>query len=142
MSKIYKQRRCKPYQANGKTTFNVQNKPGVYMIYKDEEIVYIGFSGTNLYKTMYRHFQKWEDSNQIRVTYSNLKNITVRVVYTISKQHAFKLEKALIKKYKPKDNPSLYNDYEPTTADLAKVTEYLSADTKPIITHSEDFNPF
>lgn len=142
MSKIYKQRRCKPYQANGSTTFNVQNKAGVYIIYKGDDIVYIGYSGTNLYKTLYRHFQKWDDPNQIRVTYNKLANITVRVVYTATKNHAFRLEKALIKKYKPRDNPSLYNDYEPTPQDLAKVEAYLNENTKPIITHDDDFNPF
>lgn len=58
---IYKQRRSKPYRENGKTTFNIQNRPGVYMIYKDDVLKYIGYGGKNVYKTLYRHFQKWND---------------------------------------------------------------------------------
>ena len=140
-TKIYKQRRLKPYQGNGKTTFNIQNKPGVYLIYRGEDIVYIGFSGTNLYKTLYRHFQKWNDPTQIRVTYRNLNDITVRVVYTATKQHAFKLEKALINKYKPKDNPTQYTSYEPSAGDIVKLDEYLNENTKPIAIYEGDL-PF
>lgn len=142
-NKIYKQRRCKPYQANGKTTFNLRNKPGVYIIYRGEEIVYIGFSGSDIYKTLYRHFQSWNDPNQIRVTYRNLRDITVRVVYTITKNHAFRLEKTLINKYKPKDNPTQYNDFEPTKTDIIKLDDYLNANTKPLIVHGSDYEvPF
>ena len=133
MANIFKQRRLKPYHANGKTTFNVQNKPGVYLIYVDDKIDYVGYSGTNLYKTLYRHFQKWNDPNQTRVTYNKNRNdITVRVVYTVTPNHAFKLEKALINKYKPKSNPSQYLDYTPTKGDLNKLDEYLNSECKPL----------
>lgn len=138
---IYKQRRLKPYRADGKTTFNLQNKAGVYLIYRGDEIVYIGFSGTNLYKTMYRHFQKWNDKTQIRVVYNDLSDITVRVVYCISKSHASRLEKALINKYKPKDNPLQYTSYEPTKGDKVKLDEYLNQDVKPIANFEGDI-PF
>lgn len=131
---IFKQRRVKPYQANGKTTFNLQGLPGVYLIYVNDLIDYIGYSGTNLYKTLYRHFQRWNDKSQIRVTYSKqqLKNVTVRVVYTRTAAHAFKLEKALINKYKPAANPTQYESYEPTKGDIAKLDEYLASQTNPI----------
>lgn len=141
MNKIYKQRRVKPYQANGKTTFNLRNRTGCYMIYRGDVLLYIGYSGTDLYKTLYRHFQKWNDKTQVRVTYSNLKDITVRVIYTTTKNHAQRLEKALINKYKPKDNPQKYEAYEPTKGDTVKLDEYLNADAKPIAIYEGDI-PF
>lgn len=122
--KIHKQRRLKPYNSKGKTTFSVQNTPGVYIIYQGKKLVYIGYSGTNLYKTMYRHFQSWNDKTQVRITYPDLSNITVRVVYTISANHAARLEKALISKYKPKDNPQKYESYTTTKGDKDKLDEY------------------
>lgn len=131
--KIFKQRRVKPYQANGRTTFNLQGLPGVYLIYVNDVIDYIGFSGTSVYKALYRHFQKWNDKSQVRVTYNKKQsNITVRVVYTRTKQYAFKLEKALINKYHPKSNPSQYETYEPTNGDIEKLDEYLASQTNPI----------
>lgn len=142
MANIVKQRRVKPYHADGKTTFNLQGLPGVYLIYVGDVIDYIGYSGTNLYKTLYRHFQKWNDKTQIRVTYpKNQSNITVRVVYTKSANHAAHLEKSLINKYKPKSNPTQYLDYEPTKGDLVKLDEYLQTQTTPIVIFSGDI-PF
>lgn len=141
MANILKQRRLKPYQYNGKTTFNLRGKSGVYLIYKGNTIVYIGYSGTDIYKTLYRHFQKWTDKNQKRVTYQDLKNITVRVVYTATKNHAFRLEKSLIVKYKPADNPTQYEEFTPTKADVKKVNEYFDQNTSPIV-HFEGDLPF
>lgn len=130
---IFKQRRVKPYQANGRTTFNLQGLPGVYLIYVDDTVDYIGYSGKNLYKTLYRHFQSWNDPSQIRIVYTKQqKNITVRVVYTKTAAHAYRLEKALINKYSPKSNPTQYESYEPTRGDVAKLDEYLQSQTNPI----------
>lgn len=101
-------RRNAPYSANGKTNFlYTQNKAGVYIIYKNGVPVYVGMSGYNVYKTMYRHFQSWKDNSQVRVTYSKLNGITCRVILC-TKEQASRLEKALILKYKPKDNPNKY----------------------------------
>ena len=74
------------------------------MIYKGDVLRYVGFSATDIYKTMYRHFQSWDDMTQKRVVYKNLKDIKVRVVYCAPIQAA-KLERALIIKYSPMDNP-------------------------------------
>ena len=95
-----------PYTVAGSTAFPLREKSGVYLIRKDGEIVYIGMSQTDVYKTMYRHFQKWNDKRQIRVHYGR-KDCTVRVIYC-NKAQALKLEKALIVKYKPVDNPEKY----------------------------------
>jgi succinyl-CoA synthetase beta subunit len=60
---------------------------------------------------MYRHFQRWNDPKQVRVTYSpDNTNIKVRVIYTTAIR-AKKLEKALILKYQPKDNPEKYENF-------------------------------
>ena len=61
-----------PYQkGEKKTTFpNLRGKSGVYIVKnKAGQIVYVGHSASDLYKTMYRHFQSWHDPKQIRVTY-------------------------------------------------------------------------
>lgn len=60
---------------------------------------------------MYRHFQRWNDPTQVRVIYNpNDPGIKVRVIYTTAARSK-KLEKALILKYQPKDNPEKYNSY-------------------------------
>jgi hypothetical protein len=97
-----------PYKKNGRTTFgnSINGKSGAYLIKKNGKIVYIGYSASNLYKTIYRHFQSWTDPTQRRVTYQNeLKNnsFTVRVILCTPKQ-AQRLEKYLILKYLPEDN--------------------------------------
>lgn len=140
--KIYKQRRTRPYFANGKTAFNIQNRPGVYLIYRGETIVYIGFSGSNLYKAMYRHFQQWRDSQQVRITYDrNDPKITVRVVYTMNGHQAAKLERALIVKYSPKDNPQKYIEHQLTNADEQKLDQYRDTECSTIARYEGDI-PF
>ncbi len=98
-----------PYK-NGKP-FYTAKQPGVYLIYKNSQLVYVGYSSYNLYKTMYRHFQRWNDPTQVRVIYNpNDPGIKVRVIYTTAARSK-KLEKALILKYAPKDNPEKYKNY-------------------------------
>ena len=99
-----------PAYKNGKPYFTAK-RPGVYLIYQNNELVYVGHSSYDLYKTMYRHFQRWNDPKQARVTYSpENTNIKVRVIYTTAIR-AKKLEKALILKYQPKDNPEKYENF-------------------------------
>ena len=57
---------------------------------------------------MYRHFQKWNDKSQIRIEYNNTNNLKIDIILTSTKLQASRLEKALIIKYKPKDNPEQY----------------------------------
>jgi len=96
-----------PYDENGKTTFaNAKNKSGVYLIKENGKVVYVGYSGNNLYRTLYRHFQQWNHSGQEVVSYKSKlsrNNYTVRVVYCTASQAA-KLESALIVKHQPRDN--------------------------------------
>lgn len=108
-----------PYKKDGKTSFpKSQNRPGVYIIKENGKIVYIGYSGSNLYKTMYRHFQAWRDATQRRVEYNpkGRKKYSVRIIYC-TKSQAPRLEKMLIKKIGPRDNDEKYNSYQPTKWD-------------------------
>ena len=103
-----KYKNIKPYNEKGKPTFKKRNVKGVYIIRNKKDILYIGYSGTDLYKTMYRHFQKWNDKSQIRIEYNNTNNLKIDIILTSTKLQASRLEKALIIKYKPKDNPEQY----------------------------------
>lgn len=95
------------YEKNGtdhctlKTTF--QNESGVYFLKnKEGEITYIGSSKTNLYKTIYRHFQDWSSSTQKRVTYGKYTH-TLRIILTTPTQ-SLRVETYLLNKHVPKDN--------------------------------------
>ena len=81
-----------------------KNQAGVYIIKskKTDKIIYIGFSKTQLYKTLTRHFQTWNDSLQDRYVYNKNKYL-VRVIYTTPARASI-LETYLIKKYMPRDN--------------------------------------
>lgn len=104
-----------PYKPSGKTNFpEAQKRTGVYLIKKNNVIVYVGYSASNLYKTLYRHFQTWNDKQQPdRISYQeqlSRNKFTVRVVYCTPKRAAA-LEKALILKHNPKDNKLKYAAY-------------------------------
>lgn len=90
------------------------NASGVYFIKDKEtgEIVYIGYSKSSLYKTIYRHFQEWTDSSRRRkkrFTYPKF-GYSVRIIYTTT-ERAWLLEKYLILKMKPRDNNLKYETY-------------------------------
>lgn len=110
--KLKKYKYYKPYNKQGKTTFKeTQNLKGVYLIKENGKIVYIGHSTYNLYKTMYRHFQRWSHRWQEVITYvdkMHRKNYTVRIVLTNTAKQAQALERALIVKYRPRDNEIKY----------------------------------
>lgn len=118
-----------PYSANGNTNFPLRNKSGVYMIYENRKLVYVGYSSFDVYKAMYRHFQRWNDNTQVRVIYPNSENIKVRLIYCTPLQ-ADRLEKALILKYKPRDNPNKYEQY---TMDYQEAKTLEKFEDSPII---------
>lgn len=93
-----------PYSGDEKhETIKVSKpKPGVYYIYRDKEIKYIGYSGSDVLMTMYRHFRQWNDT-QTRNVYKRSGSL-VKVIFCASKSEAAKLEQALILKLRPKDN--------------------------------------
>jgi len=60
-----------PYNADGKNNLlKFKNRTGVYIIKEkgSAKLLYIGYSGYNLYKTVTRHFQRWKDNTQVRTT--------------------------------------------------------------------------
>lgn len=121
-----KKSRFKPPYLKGekKTAFpKIQNKSGVYLVksIRTGDIVYIGYSGSNIYKTMYRHFQSWNDPTQTRVTYPK-KGYIVRVVLTTPKRAQW-LERALILKYKPKDNPDKLELFQASKKEVKKMDD-------------------
>lgn len=102
-------------------------KPGVYIIKVNGTIKYIGYSATNVYKTLIRHFQSWEDRRQVRITYPRAAYVTARVVYTNTGNQAAALERGLILKHKPEDNPNKYEEYEKNLFTTNVVDSYQAA---------------
>jgi excinuclease UvrABC nuclease subunit len=111
--KLKKTKWFEPY-TNGKPTLSSKyyTRPGVYFIKSKQtgKIIYIGHSATSLKKTLYRHFQTWNDNRQNRFTYSP-NFYLIRIIETTAKRSA-ELEKYLIDKYKPKDNKNKYPTLE------------------------------
>jgi hypothetical protein len=116
----------KPYKKPQSTNLKfTEGKSGVYIIKRSgaTKPLYVGMSGSNLYKTITRHFQSWPDPSQVRVTYSQKSNIVIRVILTTPKQ-AERLEKYLILKYKPTDNPGKIANYQLDAFDKSVVESY------------------
>jgi hypothetical protein len=95
-------------KTKGPTNFKgMIGMPGVYLIAKNGKVLYIGCSKSDAYKACFRHFQTWNDPRQDRVVYKNVSEIKVKMILT-SPAKAYKLEKYLIKKLKPRDNTNSY----------------------------------
>ena len=126
-----------PYQEDGTTTFPLRNQPGVYLIYRERngilgserELRYVGYSSSDTYKALYRHFQTWNDRQadagmrNERTVFKVRGGIKVRVIYTRTPAQARELERALIIKHRPPSNPDKLELYELTDhgKDLAEV---------------------
>jgi excinuclease UvrABC nuclease subunit len=138
---MYKQRKAYPYKLiNGvkHTTFNIRGVAGVYLIYDvyDKDLIlYVGYSGNNLYRTMYHHFNNW-NSKQYRAVYSDKHQ--VRVVYCKTAAQAHNLETALIIKYNPIGNKNFYKDMETEPKEDIALMEYLDEETQPIAEYKGD----
>jgi hypothetical protein len=103
------------YNDDGSTNLGfTRGKKGVYIIKELNQIVYVGYSEHDLYKTITRHFQKWNDEQQPeRISYFNQKefiDFKIRVILCDDKRLA-ELEKGLIMKYAPRDNKLHYRGY-------------------------------
>lgn len=95
-------------RSNGKTNIAwTRGQKGVYIIKENGKVVYVGSSRSQLYKTIIRHFQKWDDPRQPdRITYQtglNKHRYTIRIIIADVRRIPL-LEKGLIEKYKPRDN--------------------------------------
>jgi excinuclease UvrABC nuclease subunit len=141
---IYKQRKIFPYYfdryGQRKTACNIRNVAGTYLIYDlDDNLIYVGYSKNNLYRTLYRHFQQWNDS-QYRAVYDPAA-VKVRVVYTNSGTQAHSLEIALIIKFRPRDNENKYLEYTTERKEDLILETFLNSDTQPVAEFKEDL-PF
>jgi hypothetical protein len=128
----------KPYKPDGSTTFPARQKRGVYLVYRKRllgspVLRYVGYSGTDVYKALYRHFQEWNDrqarlgQRDERTTFSPPGSYVVRVLYTHTKSEASELEQALIIKHRPPDNPDKLETYTLTRAGQAMAAASESA---------------
>jgi hypothetical protein len=93
------------YKGDGLSNIkHLKGKSGVYFISnRVGDVVYIGHSKTNLYKTIHRHFQQWNDPQQQRKVYSSKAPYSVKV-YLANASDAYVLERDMILKYRPRDN--------------------------------------
>jgi len=111
-----------PYKLtpSGRNVLNINalshNTPqaGVYFIKenKSNTIVYVGYSVSNLYKTITRHFQSWTDIQRAvktRFTYPKY-GYSVKIIFTTPTEAAL-LEKYFILKLQPRDNTIKYENY-------------------------------
>ena len=122
-----------PYHRSG-TTFPDRNKSGVYLIKKRSEIfsvTYIGMSKTDIYTTMYRHFQRWNDKRFDRKVYEREKYL-IRVIYCTPLQ-AVKLERALIIRHNPKDNAEKYDNYTLQKSDKDIIPQAKETETDELL---------
>ena len=95
--------------------------PGCYLIKNSSnEVVYVGYSSNNLYRTATRHFQSWDDPKQYRYTV-NPETHTIRFVLTGTANRAGRLEKALILKHNPEGNVNLISEAEKRSAAFLNV---------------------
>jgi hypothetical protein len=94
---------------------------GVYLIRskRSKEVVYVGHSKSSVYKTLFRHFQDWDDPTQYRATYPKRK---YEVALISTKKHRVeKLERFLIARMKPRDAKIEYEDFDPRPGTRRKI---------------------
>ena len=114
---LYRSKWFRPYK-KGKTVLpsKYYKKAGVYIIRSKQtkKLIYVGYSANNIKRTLYRHFQNWNDRQQDRFVYD--KNKYELKIYRTGSKTAARLEKYLIDKLKPRDNklkyPSLFEQGE------------------------------
>lgn len=128
---IKKTKWADPYDDNGKANFgDMKNKAGVYLIKENGNIVYVGYSKNNVYRTMYRHFETWNHAGQDVITYKTRlarNEYKVRVIKCTPEQ-AMRVEAMLIFKYKPRDNSFLKKEYDPKAGDNKLMQKVMEAD--------------
>ena len=59
-----KYKNIKPYNEKGKPTFKKRNVKGVYIIRNKKDILYVGYSGTDLYKTLIIKYKPKDNPDQ------------------------------------------------------------------------------
>ena len=123
-------RLVEPYTATGRAVFPERARPGVYLIFRAGVLRYVGYSRSDVYKALYRHFQRWSDGSRPypRATYPKANGTKVRVIYTTNPGQASRLERALIVRFRPLDNPSQLSTFDLSEQDR---NELASAAASP-----------
>ena len=133
----------KSFNGQRRTPTLSKTGPGVYVIREGTEIVYVGYSGSDVKKALYRHFQKWIDKRHPenkkmttieRVSYSkggknDVSDFSARVIFT-TKYRAAILEEALILKLEPRDNTLKLHTYK-IQQYFETLNKYENADDEP-----------
>lgn len=145
--KLKSTRFFKPYNGNA---YNLKvTGCGVYIIKKDDAIIYIGYASKDVRNTLYRHFQTWNDQRTgytkrlepyARITYAgqNRERFLVKVIFCPTVEEAQQLEEFLIHKIKPKDNSLKLELY--SRAQLLRIEDKL--DNATFISVADDEPPF
>ena len=120
---------------------------GVYLIRhkQSKTVVYVGSSTGQLKKTIYRHFQQWTDRQRKggeqfeRKTYPKTGFYEIRFIKCTANQ-ALHMEKYLIRKLQPKDNPIKYNQLTLQEAERGQALyeEAIEAPTLPNSAYLEE----
>ena len=127
MKKAKKTNFLSAYDKDGKPNLKLlsasKKQSGVYFV-KDtaDKIVYVGYSKTQLYKTIYRHFQSWKDNTQRRATFP--RDYKVRIIFTTPERAAL-IEKFLITQIRPQDNEILYKENELKKYEAEKARKWI-----------------
>lgn len=118
-----------PYTAEGRTVFPARQRSGVYLIFRAGVLRYVGFSGVDVYKALYRHFQVWNDDSRDRprAVYPKGGGTKVRVIYTNGPRQAARLEQALILRFRPPDNPDKLLSLDLTERDRDTLSDAAGA---------------
>lgn len=118
-----------PYTSDGRAVFPTRKRAGVYLIFRGYDLRYVGFSASDVYKALYRHFQTWNDTSRDRprAVYPKGGTTRVRVIYTNGPQQAARLERALIIRHRPPDNPEKLLSYDLEPADRAAMERAAAA---------------
>lgn len=136
-------RRVRVYEQPGKSGLSwTRGRSGVYVIFENRRRVYIGHSTTNLYRTITRHFQNWDDPTQRRVTYAGKigsNTYHVAVIFTTPKQ-AESLERSLIIKHRPRDNDEKYAAYTADNYDAQTAERYDDVRQDPMPPPDDDYS--
>lgn len=118
-----------PAYTKGRPTYQqTPATPGAYLISYGGKIQYVGFSGYNVVKTAYRHFQNWNDPRQYRATFP--KTARILIIPTRSAKRAKAIEETLIAKYNPTQNTYYTPDPLPVV-DLSTLSPWAPDDPTP-----------
>jgi hypothetical protein len=106
----------KVYEGSKTNISNLRQKTGIYFIYEDENLVYVGMSTSDIYRTILRHFQEWNDSKQEkRISYKNKRHrYTYHCSFILIEDEATvrNAELSYILTEKPRDNREKYSQYK------------------------------